>query len=83
MAAGREFFHINSHGGAEPCPFSPYSDVNVKETSLKEAIRSRLFRMLREQEVLDHEHEGGCVLFTRRSEVERIMAELAAERAKG
>ena len=83
MAAGREFFHINSHGGAEPCPFSPYSDVNVKETSLKEAIRSRLFQMLREQEVLDHEHEGGCVLFTRRSEVERIMAELAAERAKG
>ena len=27
VAAGRGFFHINSHGGAEPCPFSPYSDV--------------------------------------------------------
>ena len=26
----------NSHGGAEPCPFSPYSDINVKETSLRE-----------------------------------------------
>ena len=23
VAAGRGFFHINSHGGAEPCPFSP------------------------------------------------------------
>ena len=30
VAAGRGFFHINSHGGAEPCPFSPFSDVNVK-----------------------------------------------------
>ena len=29
MAGGREFFHINSHGGAEPCPFSPFSDINV------------------------------------------------------
>lgn len=35
LAAGRGFFHINSHGGAEPCPFSPYSDINVKDTSSK------------------------------------------------
>ena len=81
MAAGREFFHINSHGGAEPCPFSPYSDSNVKQTSLKEAIRSRLFEQLREQHVLEEEHVGGCVLFAQKGQVERIMAELAASRA--
>ena len=72
MAAGREFFHINSHGGAEPCPFSPYSDVNVRETSLKDAIRSRLFETLREEGVLLGEHEGGCVLYTRRTQVREI-----------
>ena len=81
MAAGREFFHINSHGGAEPCPFSPYSDSNVKQTSLKEAIRSRLFQQLREQHVLEEEHVGGCVLFAQKGQVERIMAEIAASRA--
>ena len=81
MAAGREFFHINSHGGAEPCPFSPYSDSNVKQTSLKEAIRSRLFEQLREQHVLEEEHVGGCVLFSQKGQVERIMAEIAASRA--
>lgn len=43
VAAGRGFFYINSHGGAEPCPFSPYSDINVKETSLREALKSKLF----------------------------------------
>ena len=48
IAAGRGFFHINSHGGAEPCPFSPYSDVNVRDTSLREAIRSKLFEALTE-----------------------------------
>jgi len=82
MAAGREFFHINSHGGAEPCPFSPYSDSNVRETSLREAIRSRLFETLREQHVMEAPHDGGCVLFTQRAQVERIMAQLAASKTE-
>ena len=75
LAAGRGFFHINSHGGAEPCPFSPYSDINVKDTSLRQAMRSPLFAALREQDVLMEEHSGGCVLFERRESVEAILAE--------
>ena len=75
MAAGREFFHINSHGGAEPCPFSPYSDVNIKETSLREAISSPLFRKLQENGVLSGEHVGGCVLYEKRDQVEALVAE--------
>ncbi len=74
MAAGRGFFHINSHGGAEPCPFSPYSDVNVKSTSLRQAMKSRLFNALREGDFLDDEHVGGCVLFEKRAEVEAMLA---------
>ena len=74
MAAGREFFHINSHGGAEPCPFSPYSDVNVKEMSLKGAIASPLFAALQEGGLLGGEHKGGCVLYERRHEVEALLS---------
>ena len=77
LAAGRGFFHINSHGGAEPCPFSPYSDINVKNTSLRQALRSPLFTTLREQNVLMEEHSGGCVLFERRETVEALLAESA------
>ena len=73
MAAGREFFHINSHGGAEPCPFSPYSDVNIKDSSLREAIASPLFRALQEQGVLRGEHVGGCVLYEKRNQVEALL----------
>ena len=76
MAAGREFFHINSQGGAEPCPFSPYSDINVRKTSLKDAMKSRLFDALREGGVLSEAHTGGCVLFSHREEVQRLLAEL-------
>jgi MoaA/NifB/PqqE/SkfB family radical SAM enzyme len=73
LAAGRGFFHINSHGGAEPCPASPFSDVNVKDTSLLEALDSNLFKSLRDEGILMDDHEGGCVLFEHEDDVERIL----------
>ncbi len=73
IAAGRGFFHINSHGGAEPCPFSPYSDVNVKGSSLREALRSPLFTALNEGGVLLEDHDGGCVLYEKRAQVEALL----------
>ncbi len=73
VAAGRGFFHINSHGGAEPCPFSPYADVNVKTTSLREALRSPLFTALRDGGYLEEDHAGGCVLYEKRAQVETLL----------
>lgn len=73
LAAGRGFFHINSHGGAEPCPFSAYSDINVKDTSVREALQSNLFTKLREEDILSGEHIGGCVLHAKRDQVEAIL----------
>ena len=73
IAAGRGFFHINSHGDAEPCPFSPYSDINIKETSLREAIHSKLFTSLIEGDYLQEDHAGGCVLYEKRDQVEALL----------
>lgn len=73
LAAGRGFFHINSHGGAEPCPASPYSDINVKETSVLEALESNLFQSLRNNTLLMSHHEGGCVLFEHEKEVRQLL----------
>lgn len=73
VAAGRGFFHINSHGGAEPCPFSPYSDINVKDTSLREALRSPLFTALRSGDILLDDHDGGCVLYEKKAQVEALL----------
>ena len=74
VAAGHGFFHINSHGGAEPCPFSPYSDINVRNASLREALHSPLFTALVDGGVLRDDHEGGCVLYEKRELVEKIIA---------
>lgn len=75
VAAGRGFFHINSHGGAEPCPFSPYSDVNIKNSSLREAMHSPLFIALQNGDILLDDHDGGCVLYEKRELVESIIAQ--------
>jgi len=75
VAAGRGFFHINSHGGAEPCPFSPYSDINVRDTSLREALKSPLFTALQNGGLLNDDHEGGCVLYEKRAQVESLLKE--------
>ena len=75
VAAGRGFFHINSNGGAEPCPFSPYSDTNVMDLGLKGAIASRLFKILQAGDILKDDHVGGCVLFEKKDQVEAILQE--------
>ena len=73
VAAGRGFFHINSHGGAEPCPFSPYSDVNIRNSSLRDAMHSPLFMALQSGDILLDDHDGGCVLYEKRELVEQLM----------
>ncbi|HKM29075.1 MAG TPA: radical SAM protein [Anaerovoracaceae bacterium] len=78
LAAGRGFFHINARGGAEPCPFSPYSDTNIKNVSLMDALQSPLFRALQDGGALVAEHTGGCVLFEQQEQVEAILKEKTA-----
>lgn len=73
LAAGRGFFHINAHGGAEPCPFSPYSDTSLLHTSLREALHSPLFRKLQGNGLLEKAHTGGCVLFQQEQQIKNLL----------
>lgn len=72
LAAGRGFFHISAVGDAEPCPFSPYSDINLKDHTLVDALRSPLFQKLSSEGILSQEHTGGCVLFENENKVKEI-----------
>ncbi len=44
IAGGRNYFHVNSDGYAEPCVFIHYSNTNLKEKSVLEALNSPLFK---------------------------------------
>ena len=72
LAAGRGFFHISPTGDAEPCPFSSFSDTNLKTGTLRDAINSPLFRRLELGGFLSGEHLGGCALFGREDEIRRL-----------
>ena len=73
LAAGRGFFHINAHGDAEPCPFSPYSDVSLKNHTLLEAMQSPFFQMVRDLNAQDEGHMGGCALFEKEAQVKALL----------
>jgi MoaA/NifB/PqqE/SkfB family radical SAM enzyme len=43
IAAGRRFLHINANGDVEPCAFIHYSNVNIHNVSMLEALGQPLF----------------------------------------
>ncbi|SHO54203.1 Radical SAM superfamily enzyme, MoaA/NifB/PqqE/SkfB family [Anaerocolumna xylanovorans DSM 12503] len=43
IAGGRRYLHINANGDIEPCAFIHYSDSNIYEKSILEALKSPLF----------------------------------------
>jgi MoaA/NifB/PqqE/SkfB family radical SAM enzyme len=44
MAAGKNYLHINANGDIEPCAFIHYSDTNIYDNTLIEALQSPLFK---------------------------------------
>lgn len=72
LAAGRGFLHINPEGKVEACPFAPYSDTDLKDTTLKEALSSPLLKKIRENHHLLKETEGGCALWANREFVQKL-----------
>ena len=60
IAGGRNYFHINSAGDAEPCVFIHYSDANIKEMDLLEILQSPLFMAYHDGQPFNHNHLRPC-----------------------
>lgn len=73
LAAGRGFVHVSPSGDLEPCPAAPYSDANLTDVPLEEALQSRLLGRLRGKPEFLAETEGGCALRANRAWVQEIM----------
>jgi len=70
LAAGRGFVHISAEGNVEPCPFVPYSDTNLKNISLKEALQSDFLKNIRDNTDRLDEGAGGCALWDKKEWLE-------------
>jgi MoaA/NifB/PqqE/SkfB family radical SAM enzyme len=73
LSAGRGFVHISAEGNVEPCPFAPYSDANLRNSSLKEALQSEFLRTIRQNHDKLQETEGGCALWIEREWVRSLL----------
>lgn len=60
IAGGRNYFHINSVGDAEPCVFIHYSDANIHEKSILECLQSPLFMAYHDGQPFNHNHLRPC-----------------------
>jgi MoaA/NifB/PqqE/SkfB family radical SAM enzyme len=74
VAAGRGFVHVSATGDLEPCPFSPYSDTNLRSVPLEGALRSRFLEAVRQGDERLSRTKGGCALFENREWVRSLLA---------
>lgn len=60
IAGGRNYLHINANGDVEPCAFIHYSNVNIKDVSLLEALQSPLFKQYAAHQPFNENHLRPC-----------------------
>jgi MoaA/NifB/PqqE/SkfB family radical SAM enzyme len=60
IAGGRNYFHINSAGDAEPCVFIHYSNANIHDHSILEILQSPLFMAYHEGQPFNKNHLRPC-----------------------
>ena len=60
IAGGRRYLHINAAGDVEPCVFVHYSNVNIHDVSLLDALRSPLFMKYYESQPFNTNHLRPC-----------------------
>lgn len=60
IAGGRNYFHINSAGDAEPCVFIHYSNANIHDHSILEILQSPLFMEYRKGQPFNRNHLRPC-----------------------
>ncbi len=60
IAGGRSYLHISAGGDIEPCAFIHYSDSNIREKTLLEALRSPLFMAYHDNQPFNCNHLRPC-----------------------
>lgn len=73
LAGGRRYLHINANGDMEPCAFVHYSDSNIREKTLIEALQSPLFTEYRKGQPFNENHLRPCPLLDNPGALEKAV----------
>ena len=78
IAGGRNYFHINANGDAEPCVFIHYSDANIRTHTLLEILHQPLFMAYRENQPFNKNHLRPCPMLENPEILQRLVKETKA-----
>ena len=78
IAGGRYYLHINANGDIEPCAFIHYSDSNIYDKTLLEALQSPLFMAYHRGQPFNKNHLRPCPLLDNPECLRRMVNESGA-----
>lgn len=78
IAGGRRYLHINAAGDVEPCVFIHYSNANIHDVSLLDALRSPIFMKYYEGQPFNTNHLRPCPMLENPDDLPRMVAETGA-----
>lgn len=78
VAGGRKYLHINAKGDIEPCAFIHYSDANIREKTLLEALQSPLFMQYRQNQPFNNNMLRPCPLLDNPEKLEDMVRKSGA-----
>ena len=79
IAGGRNYIHINSEGDMEPCVFIHYSDSNIREKTILEALQSPLFMAYYHNQPFNDNHLRPCPMLENPDCLRKIIAQTGAK----
>jgi MoaA/NifB/PqqE/SkfB family radical SAM enzyme len=79
IAGGRCYLHINAAGDVEPCAFIHYSNVNIHEVTLLDALRSPLFMAYRKNQPFNSNMLRPCPLLDNPEKIVAMVEESGAK----
>lgn len=79
IAGGRNYFHVNANGDAEPCVFIHYSGANIRTHTLLEILRQPLFMAYRDNQPFNENHLRPCPMLENPEILERMVKETGAK----
>ena len=78
IAGGRNYFHINSAGDAEPCVFIHFSNTNIHENSILEILQSPLFMAYHNGQPFNNNHQRPCPMLENPEFLQKMVHETGA-----
>ena len=78
IAGGRNYFHINANGDAEPCVFIHFSNTNIHENSILEMLQSPLCMAYHEGQPFNRNHLRPCPMLENPELLRRMVKETGA-----